>query len=150
MLIVINNFIDNLDGHFHAVKAHVDKLKYYSDTELNDGTRFAGRRTQNVIGQFPRINQQLSETFRDVEWLKIQCHKHTGNPDRVLTHMHKDEFHYAGVIYLRGGQGCGTVVGDNVIGFKQNRLVFYDAQIPHRPQGFPVDRMTISFFGRKR
>lgn len=149
MLIVINDFIPNID----EVTAHADKLTYYSDTELNDGSRFAGVRTKNVISQFPRIHQSLSETFRDIHFRAFQCHKHRGQPERILTHTHTDgqkEGSFAGVIYLRGGKGCGTLVGNKLVGFKRNRLVFYNSLIPHRPEGFPVDRMTISFFGRKQ
>ena len=148
-MIVVDNFLPFYD----RILERSTQFPYFTCDEENekDGTAYfwRGTRTPDVINEMP-ILRKFMENQLGIKLDTFSFHKHEPLPD-FMPVLHRDgDYRSAGVIYLKGGPGCGTIVDNTVVDFKENRLVSYDGQLLHRPQGFLTDRLILTFFSRER
>lgn len=139
MTIVIHNFLDNVE----EILDLADSVPYYDYTH-HPPARFMGERSQNIVNMCWELRENISKKTGKTP-RGIFFHKHK-NLIGFHTRPHTDATKYAGVIYLRGEQGCGTIVGNKLYTYEHNKLICYQGDIPHRPEGFPCDRLVITFF----
>ena len=146
---IIRNFIKEED--LPEVLDFANSLPYYRDRDLpgaageavrQGALKFTGKRTKSVhticdIGTDIYNATGLRPT-------RLYFHWHDADPEWTPK-IHADPA-MSGVIYLIGGEGCGTEIDGVVEEFEVGKLVMYDGRTPHRPQGFPVDRLVITFF----
>ncbi|WP_039018666.1 hypothetical protein [Halocynthiibacter namhaensis] len=147
-MIVVDNFLP----FFDQILERSTQFPYFTCDEENkrDGTTYSwrGQRTPDVIDDMPVLRQYMEETLC-IKLDVFSFHKHEPLPD-FMPVLHQDgDYKSAGVIYLKGGPGCGTIVDNTVVDFKENRLVTYDGQLLHRPQGFMTDRLILTFFSHE-
>ena len=138
-MIIIEDFVKHLD----EVLEFADSLPYYTCEEVPHAGRFKGLRTLNVADM-----SELTEDIYDAigrRPMSLYFHKHDGDPDWEPI-VHRDQYDHAGVIYLRGGKGCGTEVDGVVHEYKTGKLIQYNGNDLHRPEGFPIDRLVVTFF----
>lgn len=139
MTIVIHDFLDNLD----EVLELADSVPYYDYTHHRPSV-FKGVRSLNIINLCEDLKDKIAEATGQTPKL-IFFHKHE-NLEHFQPIPHTDKVSYAGVIYLRGDSGCGTIVNNDLYTYECNKLIAYDGNIPHQPEGFPCDRLVITFF----
>lgn len=141
--------VDDFLPYFEETIKREHLFQFYaledSNKLFNKNERWRGTRTGNIVMHTPGLTNYI-EAKLQISLKNLHFHKHDAMPD-VTPRLHRDgDFKTAGVIYLRGGPGCGTEVEERVAEFKENRLVTYSAQLMHRPQGFTHPRMVITFF----
>lgn len=136
---VIHDFLDDIDD----VLEFADTLVYHHCSYFLK-VRFAGFRSDNIIRLYPEIKEKISKET-GYEPKQIYFHKHEKLKD-FKPIPHTDDADYAGVIYLRGGAGCGTIVDNELYIYECNKLICYDAKLLHQPEGFPENRLVITFF----
>jgi len=137
-MIVIQNFLDNID----EVLDFAETTEYF-DTKHFPGTSFNGTRTENLCEKFPNIVNKIDiETGHKPERLYI--HKHFNVKTPPIRHI--DNAKRGGVIFLKGGEGCGTIVDNQLYKYEFNKLIMYDSHLFHSPEGFPEDRLVMTFF----
>ena len=137
-MIVIQNFLDNVD----EVLDFAETTEYF-DTKHFPGTSFNGTRTENLCEKFPNIVNKIDiETGHKPERLYI--HKHFNVKTTPIRHI--DNAKKGGVIFLKGGEGCGTIVDNQLYEYELNKLIMYDSHLLHSPEGFPEDRLVMTFF----
>lgn len=144
-MFVIDNFLPFYDDVLIRSKLHkyVNAVEYRALTATQD--LFRGERTVNLVNIAGRLQQYIENSLH-IRLSLLFIHRHPPLPG-ITGRMHRDEgFQTAGVIYLKGGPGCGTVVEDKLVDFKENRLITYDAKKLHAPEGFTTDRLVITFF----
>lgn len=144
---IIDDFLS--EKEFEQIVAIGDNLRYYGDFELGDHSQFLGLRTKNCIREL--YNTKLPAKLSQITGHNIASFQYHKISKRPKTHSfrHQDGSDIAGVIYLRGAEGSGTVIGEETCEFKINRCVWYNAKVWHMPQGYTADRLTLSFFGLK-
>ena len=137
-MIVIQNFLDNVD----EVLDFAETTKYFDTTHF-PGTGFNGTRTENLCEIFPNIVNKIHiETGHKPDRLYI--HKHFNEKTPPIRHF--DNAKKGGVIFLKGGEGCGTIVDNQLYEYEFNKLIMYDSHLFHSPEGFPEDRLVMTFF----
>ena len=138
-MIVIRDFLDNVD----EVLDFAETTPYHDYTYFT-GVVFKGLRTPNLVELLPEIVDKINvETGSKPE--RLYLHKHENLKDfKPIPHV--DKSIKSGVIYLKGGQGCGTIVEDKLQEYEFNKLIMYDANLLHQPEGFPEDRLVMTFF----
>ncbi|WP_039018667.1 hypothetical protein [Halocynthiibacter namhaensis] len=141
--------VDNFLPFYDAIMTRSKHFAYFTDAQEHemDGPsfQFRGVRTTNLVPMMNVLRHHLEVQLR-INLANMYFHKHTPMPD-VMPRLHRDGgFQTAGVIYLTGGPGCGTFVDEQLVEFKENRLTCYSSQTLHRPEGFPMDRMVLTFF----
>ena len=136
---VIRDFLDDVDD----VLEFADTLLYHHCNYFI-GVRFAGLRSDNVIELCPDIKEKIHKET-GYEPKLIYFHKHE-NLEHFKPIPHVDKVKHAGVIYLRGGFGCGTIVDNELHIYGRNKLICYEADRLHQPEGFSEDRLVITFF----
>jgi len=143
--------IDDFFTPFSDLLTFAHDQDFYEVEEANrkfgQTHRWKGRRSANLCGQATVVQTAIEKALH-LPILMLFVHKHPAAPEEE-GHWHRDNSVTAGVIYLEGGAGCGTEVGESLIEFRPNRLISYDGKILHRPQGFTHDRMVITFFSRR-
>lgn len=143
--------IDDFFTPFSDLLTFANAQDFYAVEDANrkfgQTHRWKGRRSANLFGRAEPL-QTAIEAALNVPLHLLYVHKHPAAPEDE-GNWHRDNSTTAGVIYLEGGPGCGTEVGDKLIEFRPNRLISYDGSILHRPQGFTHDRMVITFFSRR-
>ena len=138
-MIVIRNFLDDPD----EVLDFSETIPYYDYTKFSS-VRFKGLRSENLCDIFPEIIEKIKEET-DYEPEQLYLHKHENLKDFEPV-PHTDESTTSGVIYLKGGKGCGTIVENRLQEYEFNKLIMYDADLLHQPEGFPEDRLVMTFF----
>jgi len=138
-MIVIRNFLDDPD----EVLDFSETIPYYDYTKFSD-VRFTGFRSLNLCDIFPEIIEKIKEET-DYEPEQLYLHKHENLQDFKPV-PHKDICSQSGVIYLKGGKGCGTIVENRLQEYEFNKLIMYDADLLHQPEGYPEDRLVMTFF----
>jgi len=138
-MIVIRDFLDNVN----ELLDFAETTPYYDYTHFT-GVVFKGLRTPNLVELFPEIVNKINvETGSKPE--RLYLHKHENLKDfKPIPHV--DKSIKSGVIYLKGSQGCGTIVEDKLQEYEFNKLIMYDANLLHQPEGFPEDRLVMTFF----
>ena len=138
-MIVIHNFLDDPN----EVLDFSETIPYYDYTKFSD-VRFTGFRSLNLCDIFPEIVEKIKEET-DYEPEQLYLHKHENLKDFKPV-PHTDESTTSGVIYLKGSKGCGTIVENRLQEYEFNKLIMYDADLLHQPEGFPEDRLVMTFF----
>lgn len=140
--------IDDIHSSLPELLEFADQQKYYTFQEANYRSgrkdRYRGLRTLNLCGKFWPLQTSIERALN----ISLAClffHKHDAQPGEK-GFAHQDTYTTAGVVYLRGGPGCGTVIESQTVEFKTNRLVSYAGSILHNPQGFEHDRLVVTFF----
>lgn len=136
---VIHDFLDDIDD----ILEFADTLSYHPCTYFSN-VKFAGLRSDDIIELVPEIKEKIHRET-GCEPKQIYFHKHE-NLENFQPVPHIDAVNEAGVIHLRGGFGCGTIVDNELHIYESNKLLCYDAKLLHQPEGFPEDRLVITFF----
>jgi len=144
-MIVIDDFLPFYAGFLQRART----FQYYSAEEINklknQNFKWSGKRTL-PLGQAAPLLNSFIENRLGIRLERLFLHKHEALPE-VQGVLHVDgDFRTAGVIYLQGADGCGTIVDGKTVSFRENRLIVYDAQLLHAPEGFSADRLVITFF----
>lgn len=140
--LVIDNFLDN----YNEIVEYSSLLEYY-DCSHHDGI-FLGLRSMSQTSNLPVLVDKLNSII-DGKLESIFFHKHKQMNFKPKPHTDSINIEWAGVIHLIGEAGCGTVVNNELYDFKKNRLILYNSDIPHHPEGFTADRLVITFFVKK-
>ena len=138
-MIVIRDFLDNVN----ELLDFAETTPYYDYTHFT-GVVFKGLRTPNLVELLPEIVDKINiDTGSKPD--KLYLHKHKDLKDfKPIPHV--DKCTRSGVIHLKGGRGCGTIVEDKLHEYEFNKLIMYDANLLHQPEGFPEDRLVMTFF----
>lgn len=143
--------IDDFLPFYTKVMERLILFRFFTNEESEQiyraGDRWKGTRTGNLVEHMPGLTGYIQASLQ-IKLRYMHIHRHNAMPD-VQGQLHTDgDFRTAGVIYLQGGPGCGTEVDGKLVEYRTNRLVTYNAQLEHRPQGFTHPRMVVTFFSR--
>lgn len=161
-IVIIDNFLDNpflirtssFIQKFYSKEDHPNKITIQN---------FPGKRTEEISKINPKffkyfilkmskflgysnVHLQASLSYNYISH-NIPLQFHTDLPINCSNHI------CAGVLYLNKNINprYGTIIGENQIEAKYNRLVLYNGLVPHRPMGsFGTNklnsRMTLNLF----
>ena len=91
-------------------------------------------------------NHKLNKMFNvKVGWLTFYQHLVSQNIGKPTPHTDV-RWDFSGVIYLKGSDG--TWIDNEIVPFKYNRAVCFDAHIPHHPLHSTTDRLVLTFFSK--
>ena len=80
-----------------------------------------------------------------VGWMTFYQHLVSQNIGKPTPHTDV-RWDFSGVIYLKGSDG--TWIDNEIVPFKYNRAVCFDANVPHHPLHSTTDRLVLTFFSK--
>lgn len=148
-----------------------DLLLSYEECKMYDAYEYGNRkgslyyaiqdwigcyRSDNLIDLHSEVVDVIGEKLgmHDVQLMTFFKHPEKNFPN-VFTYgmdipQHIDRnFKCSGVLYLIGGEGMGTTIGDQYVEWKPNRAVSFDSYALHNPNFGGKDRIVLTFFEKK-
>jgi len=145
---VFDNFLDDPD----EVLEYANTCQYFTAEEyqkidpLESVGNWPGLRSNDLQLEFPDITHKLNKMFNvRVGWLTFYQHLVSQNIGKPTPHTDV-RWDFSGVIYLKGNDG--TWIDNEIVPFKYNRAVCFDANIPHHPLHSTTDRLVLTFFSK--
>ena len=145
---IFDNFLEDPD----EVLEYANTCQYFTAEEyqkidpLESIGNWPGLRSNDLQLEFPDITHKLNKMFNvRVGWLTFYQHLVSQNIGKPTPHtdVRRD---FSGVIYLKGSDG--TWIDNEIVPFKYNRAVCFDAHIPHHPLHSTTDRLVLTFFSK--
>lgn len=145
---VFDNFLEDPD----EVLEYANTCQYFTAEEykkidpLESVGNWPGLRSNDLQLEFPDITHKLNKMFNvRVGWLTFYQHLVSQNIGKPTPHTDV-RWDFSGVIYLKGSDG--TWIDNEIVPFKYNRAVCFDAHIPHHPLHSTTDRLVLTFFSK--
>jgi hypothetical protein len=145
---VFDNFLDDPD----EVLEYANTCQYFTAEEyqkidpLESVGNWPGLRSNDLQLEFPDITHKLNKMFNvRVGWLTFYQHLVSQNIGKPTPHTDV-RWDFSGVIYLKGSDG--TWIDNEIVPFKYNRAVCFDADTPHHPLYGSSDRLVLTFFSK--
>lgn len=145
---VFDNFLDDPD----EVLEYANTCRYFTAEEyqkidpLESVGNWPGLRSNDLQLEFPDITHKLNKMFNvRVGWLTFYQHLVSQNIGKPTPHTDV-RWDFSGVIYLKGSDG--TWIDNEIVPFKYNRAVCFDAHTPHHPLHSTTDRLVLTFFSK--
>ena len=145
---VFDNFLEDPD----EVLEYASTCQYFTAEEyqkidpLESVGNWPGLRSNDLQLEFPDITHKLNKMFNvRVGWLTFYQHLVSQNIGKPTPHTDV-RWDFSGVIYLKGSDG--TWIDNEIVPFKYNRAVCFDANVPHHPLYGSSDRLVITFFSK--
>ena len=145
---VFDNFLEDPD----EVLEYANTCQYFTAEEykkidtLESKGYWPGLRSNDLQLEFPDITHKLNKMFNvRVGWLTFYQHLVSQNIGKPTPHRDV-RWDFSGVIYLKGSDG--TWIDNEIVPFKYNRAVCFDAHIPHHPLHSTTDRLVLTFFSK--
>ena len=145
---IFDNFLEDPD----EVLEYASTCQYFTAEEyqkidpLESVGNWPGLRSNDLQLEFPDITHKLNKMFNvRVGWLTFYQHLVSQNIGKPTPHTDV-RWDFSGVIYLKGSDG--TWIDNEIVPFKYNRAVCFDANIPHHPLYGSSDRLVITFFSK--
>ena len=145
---VFDNFLEDPD----EVLEYASTCQYFTAEEyqkidpLESVGNWPGLRSNDLQLEFPDITHKLNKMFNvRVGWLTFYQHLVSQNIGKPTPHTDV-RWDFSGVIYLKGNDG--TWIDNEIVPFKYNRAVCFDANVPHHPLYGSSDRLVITFFSK--
>ena len=145
---IFDNFLEDPD----EVLEYASTCQYFTAEEyqkidpLESVGNWPGLRSNDLQSEFPDITHKLNKMFNvRVGWLTFYQHLVSQNIGKPTPHTDV-RWDFSGVIYLKGSDG--TWIDNEIVPFKYNRAVCFDANVPHHPLYGSSDRLVITFFSK--
>ena len=145
---IFDNFLEDPD----EVLEYASTCQYFTAEEyqkidpLESVGKWPGLRSNDLQLEFPDITHKLNKMFNvRVGWLTFYQHLVSQNIGKPTPHTDV-RWDFSGVIYLKGNDG--TWIDNEIVPFKYNRAVCFDANVPHHPLYGSSDRLVITFFSK--
>ena len=145
---IFDNFLEDPD----EVLEYASTCQYFTAEEyqkidpLESVGNWPGLRSNDLQLEFPDITHKLNKMFNvRVGWLTFYQHLVSQNIGKPTPHTDV-RWDFSGVIYLKGSDG--TWIDNEIVPFKYNRAVCFDANVPHHPLYGSSDRLVITFFSK--
>ena len=145
---VFDNFLEDPD----EVLEYASTCQYFTAEEyqkidpLESVGNWPGLRSNDLQLEFPDITHKLNKMFNvRVGWLTFYQHLVSQNIGKPTPHTDV-RWDFSGVIYLKGSDG--TWIDNEIVPFKYNRAVCFNAHTPHHPLFGTSDRLVLTFFSR--
>ena len=145
---IFDNFLEDPD----EVLEYASTCQYFTAEEyqkidpLESVGNWPGLRSNDLQLEFPDITHKLNKMFNvRVGWLTFYQHLVSQNIGKPTPHTDV-RWDFSGVIYLKGSDG--TWIDNEIVPFKYNRAVCFDANIPHHPLYGSSDRLVLTFFSK--
>ena len=147
---IIDDFLDDFEHICDCAYNEEYLTTEASNKAMNLKEGWTGLRTLDVKTRYPDIVRKIEkETDKFVD--RMHFYKIEGdekqwlwdNREKAMT-PHRDGYNWAGVIYLWGN--TGTYYDGELVEFKKNRMIWYDAENLHMPDLTDEDRCVIVFF----
>ena len=145
---VFDNFLEDPD----EVLEYASTCQYFTAEEyqkidpLESVGNWPGLRSNDLQLEFPDITHKLNKMFNvRVGWLTFYQHLVSQNIGKPTPHTDV-RWDFSGVIYLKGSDG--TWIDNEIVPFKYNRAVCFNAHTPHHPLFGTSDRLVLTFFSK--
>ena len=145
---IFDNFLEDPD----EVLEYASTCQYFTAEEyqkidpLESVGNWPGLRSNDLQLEFPDITHKLNKMFNvRVGWLTFYQHLVSQNLGEPVPHIDR-AWDFSGVIYLKGNDG--TWIDNEIVPFKYNRAVCFDAHTPHHPLHSTTDRLVLTFFSK--
>jgi len=145
---IFDNFLEDPD----EVLEYASTCQYFTAEEyqkidpLESVGKWPGLRSNDLQLEFPDITHKLNKMFNvRVGWLTFYQHLVSQNIGKPTPHTDV-RWDFSGVIYLKGSDG--TWIDNEIVPFKYNRAVCFDAHTPHHPLHSTTDRLVLTFFSK--
>ena len=145
---IFDNFLEDPD----EVLEYASTCQYFTAEEyqkidpLESVGNWPGLRSNDLQLEFPDITHKLNKMFNvRVGWLTFYQHLVSQNIGKPTPHTDV-RWDFSGVIYLKGSDG--TWIDNEIVPFKYNRAVCFNAHTPHHPLFGTSDRLVLTFFSR--
>ena len=145
---VFDNFLEDPDEvlEYSSTCQYFTAEEYQKIDPLESVGNWPGLRSNDLQLEFPDITHKLNKMFNvRVGWLTFYQHLVSQNIGKPTPHTDV-RWDFSGVIYLKGSDG--TWIDNEIVPFKYNRAVCFDANIPHHPLYGSSDRLVITFFSK--
>jgi hypothetical protein len=146
---IFDNFLEDPD----EVLEYASTCQYFTAEEykkidiLESKGNWPGLRSNDLKLEFPDITTQLNNQFNiKIGWITFYQHLVSQNIPKVQMPHTDVRWDFSGVIYLKGNDG--TWIDNEIVPFKYNRAVCFDANVPHHPLYGSSDRLVITFFSK--
>lgn len=145
-----DDFLDDFSFMVQEAKSaeYYGRKYFYNVMGLKEG--WTGVRSHCIKRKYPEMVRKIEETTGKIVG-RLHFFRIDGKKKRYLQknrkfalRPHADEFPWAGVIYLWGN--TGTYYKGELIEFKENRFIWYDAYQLHTPDVPDEDRCVIVIF----
>ena len=145
---IFDNFLEDPD----EVLEYANTCQYFTAEEyqkidpLESIGNWPGLRSNDLQLEFPDITHKLNKMFNvRVGWMTFYQHLVSQNIGKPTPHTDV-RWDFSGVIYLKGSDG--TWIDNEIVPFKYNRAVCFDANVPHHPLHSTTDRLVLTFFSK--
>ena len=145
---IFDNFLEDPD----EVLEYANTCQYFTAEEyqkidpLESIGNWPGLRSNDLQLEFPDITHKLNKMFNvRVGWMTFYQHLVSQNIGKPTPHTDV-RWDFSGVIYLKGSDG--TWINNEIVPFKYNRAVCFDANVPHHPLHSTTDRLVLTFFSK--
>ena len=145
---IFDNFLEDPD----EVLEYASTCQYFTAEEyqkidpLESVGKWPGLRSNDLQLEFPDITHKLNKMFNvRVGWLTFYQHLVSQNIGKPTPHTDV-RWDFSGVIYLKGSDG--TWIDNEIVPFKYNRAVCFNAHTPHHPLFGTSDRLVLTFFSK--
>lgn len=145
---IFDNFLEDPD----EVLEYASTCQYFTAEEyqkidpLESVGNWPGLRSNDLQLEFPDITHKLNKMFNvRVGWLTFYQHLVSQNIGKPTPHTDV-RWDFSGVIYLKGSDG--TWIDNEIVPFKYNRAVCFNAHTPHHPLFGTSDRLVLTFFSK--
>ena len=145
---IFDNFLEDPD----EVLEYASTCQYFTAEEYQkidpreSVGNWPGLRSNDLQLEFPDITHKLNKMFNvRVGWLTFYQHLVSQNIGKPTPHTDV-RWDFSGVIYLKGSDG--TWIDNEIVPFKYNRAVCFNAHTPHHPLFGTSDRLVLTFFSK--
>ena len=145
---VFDNFLEDPDEvlEYSSTCQYFTAEEYQKIDPLESVGNWPGLRSNDLQLEFPDITHKLNKMFNvRVGWLTFYQHLVSQNIGKPTPHTDV-RWDFSGVIYLKGSDG--TWIDNEIVPFKYNRAVCFNAHTPHHPLFGTSDRLVLTFFSK--